>query len=144
MIKVILNTVQIERWIRHGRGKKWWNAGEYGKKRVWEQRRSEGSGEWGVEKFSVYIQLDCGKDSAGNRLRKFSWIDDTTSPQFGLFSEWQTESWAEMAKNLISKEKRQMAYKELQLGRHLISPQGSSGSSKTWQCYHWMLGVNNP
>lgn len=61
----------------------------------------------------------------------------------GLFSESRTVSQAETAKNLIGKEKRQMTYKEPRLGRHLISPQGSCGSSKTGQSYHLMLEVNN-
>jgi hypothetical protein len=54
----------------------------------------------------------------------------------GLFSELQTESQAEMPKNIIGKEKRQLTYEEPQLGRHLISPQSSCGSSKMGQSYH--------
>lgn len=47
-----------------------------------------------------------------------------------------SESQAKTSENLKDREKRQMASKEPQLGKHLISPQGSCGSSKAGQPYH--------
>lgn len=87
-------------------------------------------------------QSDCGKRQRESRHTEAS-PELTRLPilRLGLFSESQAKTSENLSKD---REKKQMASKQPQLGKHLISPQGSCGSSKAGQSYHRMLQVNNP